>query len=293
MRVFISWSGDQSKKIAESLRQWLPSVIQAIKPYYSPDDIAKGARWNAEISKELEASKIGLICLTPSNKNSAWIMFEAGALSKQVETSKVCPILFGLDPSDVDGPLTSFQLAKYSKEEMYRVVQMMNNELLEHRIDTDILKRTFEVWWPKLEEEIVKITIESPDVLTNKRPDRQILEEVLEISRDSSLLTQRMMLLLEERVTRMFDLYSNKMWEEIIRTEISEKFRYVPQKNENSTTHTKTPRILAAAKEFNIGKGKLVEFLWNKGFEVIDSPSTKLTEEMYDLLIEEFGTRRR
>ncbi len=55
-------------------------------------------------------------------------------------------------------------------------------------------------------------------------------------------------------------------------------------------TSTKTPRLLAAAKEFNIGKETLVEFLTSKGFEINEkSPNTKLTEEMYDALQAEFA----
>lgn len=55
-------------------------------------------------------------------------------------------------------------------------------------------------------------------------------------------------------------------------------------------TATKTPRLLAAAKEFNIGKDTLVEFLTGKGFDInASNPNTKLTEEMYDALQREFA----
>src|SRR5690606_4144941 len=55
-------------------------------------------------------------------------------------------------------------------------------------------------------------------------------------------------------------------------------------------TATKTPRLLAAAKEFNIGKETLIEFLTSKGFEInASNPNTKLTEEMYDALQAEFA----
>ena len=129
MKVFISWSGDLSQQIAEEIRKWLPSVIQVIKPYFTPDDISKGARWSTEISKELEQSTLGIICLTQDNINSAWIMFEAGALSKKLEESKVCPILFGLEPSDIKGPLVQFQASKFSKQEIKKVVTMINQEV--------------------------------------------------------------------------------------------------------------------------------------------------------------------
>jgi translation initiation factor IF-2 len=51
----------------------------------------------------------------------------------------------------------------------------------------------------------------------------------------------------------------------------------------------KLPRLLAAAKEFNIGQDTLIEFLSKKGFNKDDlKPTAKLTEEMYYSLQAEF-----
>ena len=88
-KIFISWSGPLSQKLGEALRNWLPSALQFVKPYFSPEDIEKGAKWNSEISKELETSNIGIICLTRDNTEKPWILFEAGALSKSLEKSRV------------------------------------------------------------------------------------------------------------------------------------------------------------------------------------------------------------
>jgi translation initiation factor IF-2 len=50
-----------------------------------------------------------------------------------------------------------------------------------------------------------------------------------------------------------------------------------------------TLRLMAAAKEFNIGKETLVDFLIGKGFSKDDlKPTSKLTEEMYRALQQEF-----
>jgi len=52
---------------------------------------------------------------------------------------------------------------------------------------------------------------------------------------------------------------------------------------------TTTPRLMAAAKEFNIGKDTLVDFLIGKGFSKDDlKPTSKLTEDMYRSLQQEF-----
>jgi hypothetical protein len=113
--VFISWSGQQSKEIAEELRNWIPSVLQFAKPYYTPSDVEKGAKWGSEISQKLAESNIGIVCLTKENFTKPWILFEAGALSKDLEQSKVCSILFGMENTDLTGPLTTFQTTNFNK----------------------------------------------------------------------------------------------------------------------------------------------------------------------------------
>lgn len=80
-KVFISWSGDLSNKLADAVRQWLPGVLQFVKPYFTPSDIEKGAKWASNIAGELESSDIGIICLTKENLDKPWILFESGALS--------------------------------------------------------------------------------------------------------------------------------------------------------------------------------------------------------------------
>ena len=47
-------------------------------------------------------------------------------------------------------------------------------------------------------------------------------------------------------------------------------------------------RLSKAAKEFNVGKDTIVEFLAKKGFQVDSSPNTKLTADMYALLVKEY-----
>jgi hypothetical protein len=130
MEVFISWSGEQSKSFAEALRNWLPKIINAVKPWLSSADIDKGARWSADVAAKLEASKIGVTCLTPSNMHSDWILFEAGALSKTIVNTHVCPVLIGLEPSDLHGPLAQFQATRANRDEIKNLLVTINAALI-------------------------------------------------------------------------------------------------------------------------------------------------------------------
>ncbi|MDQ2863424.1 MAG: translation initiation factor IF-2 N-terminal domain-containing protein, partial [Bacteroidota bacterium] len=52
-----------------------------------------------------------------------------------------------------------------------------------------------------------------------------------------------------------------------------------------------TPRLMAAAKEFNIGKDTLIDYLMSKGFDSDDlKPTSRISEEMYRVLQVEFQT---
>jgi translation initiation factor IF-2 len=53
-----------------------------------------------------------------------------------------------------------------------------------------------------------------------------------------------------------------------------------------------TIRLSKAAKEFNVGMGTILDFLAKKGFHVDSSPNTKLTAEMYALLVKEYQGER-
>jgi TIR domain len=189
MKVFISWSGTTSHKVAIVLRDWLPSVLQTIKPYVSSEDIDKGARWSSDIAGELDASAYGIVCLTPENVDAPWINFEAGALGKSVDKSRVSPFLFRLKRSDVNGPILQFQSTIVEREDVFKLVRSMNDACQQEALEDARLERAFDVWWPQLEAELNGIPqAEQPAQLAEA--DRgvdsktsQVLEELLELTR--------------------------------------------------------------------------------------------------------------
>lgn len=187
MNVFISWSGEQSGEIAKIIKDWLPDVIQRVIPFYSEEDIRKGARWSEKISEKLEKSCMGIICLTEDNLEKPWIMFEAGALSKNLGNSKVIPLLFGVNATTIEGPLAQFQAAYFSEEEMKKLVNTINEELKENKVDSKRLEKIFKREWINLKNQVDNIL--STKKSTKKsitRSDRELLEELLLLTRELS-----------------------------------------------------------------------------------------------------------
>lgn len=185
MKVFLSWSKHKSHEVALALKEWLPLVIQSIVPYVSSEDIDKGARWSSDIAKELEECSFGIICVTAENVEEPWLMFEAGALSKKMKESFVCPFLLGVKRSDIKGPLAQFQSTIFDKSDILKLMNTINNSCQDGAISPEVLEKTFETWWPKLETKlkgIEKAPVGKQDSSTATQND-EILEELLELSR--------------------------------------------------------------------------------------------------------------
>jgi hypothetical protein len=181
MKIFISWSGERSKDVASSLKNWLSDVFQDDEIFMSDHDIEAGARWANKLNAELEESSFGIICLTSDNLKAPWLLFEAGALSKAIDESHVVPYLLNLKSTNVAGPLAQFQSVSADKEGTLKLIRSIN-EVRERKLLEEKLLKLFNKWWPDLEEklQIIPAVEEDKDI---DRSDRALLEEILELLR--------------------------------------------------------------------------------------------------------------
>ena len=184
MKVFLSWSGDKSKFVAEALRGWLRKVIQAIDPWLSSEDVEKGSRWGSEIAAKLNESDAGIICVTPDSLDSRWLNFEAGALSKSIKDIRVATYLIGLKPTDIEGPLVQFQASEANAVDTLKLMKTINRGLGDHSLPESELAETFHLRWPELEAKLKEAGSLTPST-GEKRTDREILEEILSLVRAS------------------------------------------------------------------------------------------------------------
>lgn len=177
MKVFISWSGERSQRLAQALHGWLPLVLHYVQPWLSEADVSAGDRWAQAIAKELETSNFGIICVTPENLGSPWVLFEAGALAKSMQGTKVIPLLFNLEFSDVSGPLAQFQAKKFERSGLAEVIHSVNQSASEP-IPEDRARQLFNALWPELEKQLTAIPAEAPTE-KHMRPAHEILEELV------------------------------------------------------------------------------------------------------------------
>lgn len=189
MNVFLSWSGNLSHEVAKNLVNWIPQVLQAVKPWISSQDIEKGARWFEEIGDSLSNTEFGILCLTASNLSAPWLLFEAGALSKSLGQARVCPLLVNVKNADLVGPLAQFNTSGIGRDEILRLVGTLNSRLpAEQRRSDNQLDQAFQVWWPHLESKLSNALTsfrdtEQHDRAVPKRKVDDVLDEILELSR--------------------------------------------------------------------------------------------------------------
>ena len=147
MKVFISWSGELSKRAAILLHEYLPFLVPTVIPYMSAKDIEMGERWSADVAAELEVARYGILCITRSNAGEPWVNFEAGALSKALDDARVCPLLLDLRPAELDrrSPLLQFQAATLEPEQMWRLVEALNRASSAPR-SPEYVQRSFGMW---------------------------------------------------------------------------------------------------------------------------------------------------
>jgi len=158
MKIFISWSNETSHAVALALEDWIPSVIQAVETWVSPEDVRKGTGWVNDVSKELNQTSLGILCVVPGDIGAPWVNFEAGALLKFVDSSNVIPLLIDVERGELDnGPLAQFSSALWGKKDIYQILERINESMKERKLSEERFRNTFEIWWPKLQMDVASI----------------------------------------------------------------------------------------------------------------------------------------
>lgn len=180
MRLFISWSGEQTRELGAALKTFLDTAFAGhLSTFLSDADIAPGERFLAAINDGLEDAELGILLVTRSNQRSPWLLFEAGALASKTAAGSVIPLLVDISRAELDPPLSQFQnVVGTSRIEITKLCARILNEIdsapgeAAHTI-------LFDTAWTALESAVRKATDwESPSA-PPRRDVHEMLEELL------------------------------------------------------------------------------------------------------------------
>ncbi|HKS29647.1 MAG TPA: hypothetical protein VJS44_17615 [Pyrinomonadaceae bacterium] len=150
VKVFISWSGDRSYKVARKLEVWLPEVIKEVEPLISVKPEAGGLVFT-ELNNKLRQADIAVLCLTPENWYELWLSYEAGMVYGRTETlTKICPYVIDAKCRDLPTPLSHFTCLKDDEDGTKLLVEAIATAAGK-RPKSAKLKKSFDSKWPELE----------------------------------------------------------------------------------------------------------------------------------------------
>lgn len=182
MKAFVSWSGTRGRDSAVALREFLPLLLQRLNIFSTTDDIEKGSRWLTEVSSSIKSADLALVCVTPESVNSPWLVYEVGALAATLGPTRIVPILIGMSPVDLTGPLVQFQSCRTERSDFWRLVQLINS-LDEPRVPDEMLEKLYEMLWPRLEGTLSAIaaeqTVDAKKAPSARTSDRELMDQML------------------------------------------------------------------------------------------------------------------
>ncbi|MCP5107489.1 MAG: toll/interleukin-1 receptor domain-containing protein [bacterium] len=151
MKVFISFSGEKSKRMADALTELLPAILPSVTVFRADTDIAIGERWQQSLERILDDLDLAIICVSHDNVEKPWLIYESGQLSRKGLIG--ITYLLDIEPAELSGPLAQFQAITADKGGTWRLITILNKED-DHGLPNEELSRVFGQWWPQMQSRI-------------------------------------------------------------------------------------------------------------------------------------------
>lgn len=111
IKVFLSWSNDLTRFVAEQFYQRLRTVLGGKAEPFLSSHMVGGDRSFNKMLDALRISDYGLVFLSRDELNPPWVVFEAGAVECNRKCSTVIPVTVGFSPGQTEPPLRPLRQA--------------------------------------------------------------------------------------------------------------------------------------------------------------------------------------
>ena len=213
MGIFLSWSGSASRALAHILYDWLPAVLPFVDPWMSSEDIPKGSRWDAELDERLQNASYCIVCLTPGIAREPWVNYEAGAIGKFVEQSRVSPLLLGVTQDELAKlSLSRFQCTAFTKDEILKLLESINTAA-GTPMPANKLSEALESSWTDIVDRVDQINLD------NIQPSEAKMREQIEDDRAAVNEVEERILISVSRMSKRIEDIATQIGENHIRTE--------------------------------------------------------------------------
>jgi hypothetical protein len=155
-KVFISWSRECAKLIAEKLKRYIECVFP-VDVFVSSASISCGESFRTRIEREMADCFMGVMVLTEANKGAEWLMFEAGAIAG-VGAKRLCSINFNRRDNAIESPVSVFQAVndlpkrRDKRSALFSLFKSINEELQVYTPEN--LAVVFDHYWFKFEDNL-------------------------------------------------------------------------------------------------------------------------------------------
>lgn len=178
MKIFISWSGDSEREVAEALQSTLTELCAAdVEVFVSSRSISKGANGIAVIEANLDSSAFGIVLVSKKSQSAPWLNYEGGWLASTLDRP-VATICLDLRPSDITSPLAPRQATLFSDpsdmETLLREVVRAANPSMGDRTFAILLASV----WPTIRDSWEPRDVDAET--TESRSERDMLSELVE-----------------------------------------------------------------------------------------------------------------
>lgn len=193
LRVFVSWSTEPSREIAEAFQILLRKCVQSAEGWVSSRDIRPFSVWSQELDDQLAELVLGVLVITQDNLTAPWMLYEAGALANRATggIGGITCLLVDVRPTNVPQPLGRFQNVPVSREGVFELLLRIG-ELAPYPVVADDLSTMLEAHWAAFAAAVdaARPKIGKP-AADGERSERAVLEEILTLVRDTSARPSR------------------------------------------------------------------------------------------------------